>query len=510
MNRRIGFLVTVVVLVSCSDEPSAPVRTLPAAPLLNAGAAAQVAAGDYIVVFRPAVPDARLAADDLLRQHGGRALHYYGTALKGFAANLSPAALDAIRRHPLVEFVEADGVMSIDGTQTPATWGLDRVDQRSLPLDNSYTYNVDGASVVAYIIDTGLRTSHDEFGGRASGGFDAIDGLPADDCHGHGTHVGGTVGGTTYGIAKSVTLIAVRVLNCQGSGSTSQVIAGIDYVTAHHTTGPAVANMSLGGGASTALDNAVRNSIADGVTYSIAAGNSSTSACNVSPARTVEAITVGATTWSDARASYSNFGTCLDLFAPGSAITSAWSTSNTAANTISGTSMAAPHVAGAAALYLQTNPGSSPSTVRDAIVNAATANVVTNPGSGSPNRLLYTLFGSAPPPPPPSSGIVAHVEDLSASALSLSSSRWRAIVTIAVRDADGNAVSGATVTGQWTSGVSGSTSCATGSNGSCSVTRNSIKRNVASVTWAVSGISGTNVTYDVAANTESSIVVNRP
>jgi aqualysin 1 len=217
--------------------------------------------------------------------------------------------------------------------------------------------------------------------------------------------VAGTVGGTTYGVAKNVQLVGVRVLNCSGSGSNSQVIAGIDWVTGNHAAGqPAVANMSLGGGASTALDNAVNNSINDGVTYAIAAGNSNANACNYSPARVANAITVGATTSTDARSSFSNFGTCLDIFAPGSSITSAWYTSNTATNTISGTSMATPHVAGAAALYLDENNSASPATVRNALVNSATQGVVTNPGSGSPNRLLYTLGGSSPPPPPPPTG----------------------------------------------------------------------------------------------------------
>jgi aqualysin 1 len=513
MKRRIGFFVLAAAIAACSDQPSAPVGLPPMAPLLNASGAQ--ADADYIVVFRQVVPNARVLSDDLLRVNGGRARHFYSRALKGFAASLSPLALEAIRRHPLVEYVEGDGIMTVVATQTPATWGLDRIDQRNLPLNNSYTYNATGSGVVAYIIDTGIRTSHNEFGGRASHGFDAVDGaLPADDCNGHGTHVAGTVGGTTYGVAKGVSLVAVRVLNCQGSGSTSGVIAGVDWVTSNHSAGsPAVANMSLGGGISTALDNAVRNSIADGVTYSLAAGNSNANACNSSPARTAEAITVGATTTSDARASYSNFGTCLDIFAPGSSITSAWITSNTSTNTISGTSMAAPHVAGAAALYLQANPASTALAVRNAIVSSATPGVVGNPGSGSPNLLLYTLFGGAPPPPPPPppGNILAHVEDLSGTGANTGFFQWRATVTITVRNATGGAVSGATVSGQWTSGTSGATSCTTGASGTCSVTSPAVFRfSATSIGWAVSGISGTGITYDAAANKESSIVVIRP
>ena len=248
------------------------------------------------------------------------------------------------------------------------------------PLSNSYTYNQTGQGVHAYIIDTGIRATHQEFGGRVTNGADFIgDGNGTNDCNGHGTHVAGTTGGTTYGVAKSVTIHAVRVLGCTGSGSTSGVIAGVDWVTANHAS-PAVANMSLGGGASTALDNAVTSSVNSGVSYAVAAGNSNANACNSSPARAAAAITVGATTSSDARSSFSNFGTCLDIFAPGSSITSAWSTSNTATNTISGTSMASPHVAGAIALYLQTNPGASGAAVTSALVNNSTAEQGHEPG----------------------------------------------------------------------------------------------------------------------------------
>lgn len=243
--------------------------------------------------------------------------------------------------------------------------------------------------MTAYIVDTGILYSHSEFGGRASFGFDAFGGNGA-DCHGHGTHVSGTVGGSTYGVAKNVALVAVRVLDCSGSGTTSGVIAGVDWVKAHHTAS-SVANMSLGGGASTALDTAVANSIASGVTYAIAAGNSNRDACKFSPARVASAITVGATTSTDARASYSNYGSCLDLFAPGSSITSSWNSSSTATNTISGTSMATPHVAGVAALYLEAHPGATPLAVRNAIVGGATPNKVTSAGRNSPNLLLYSL-----------------------------------------------------------------------------------------------------------------------
>lgn len=359
-------------------------------------------AGEYIVAIEPEMylnaagvlvtRDARATAQELSRAYRGQMRHVYRHALHGFVAHLSEADAQALAEDPRVRYVEENGHVQLDAVQTDATWGLDRVDQVDLPLDETYVYNASGAGVNAYIIDTGIRLTHGDFAGRAFTGYDAVTpGGDANDCNGHGTHVAGTVGGSTWGLAKAVDLYAVRVLDCGGSGTFAGVVAGVDWVTENHIQ-PAVANMSLGGGASQALDDAVAASIAAGVVYAVAAGNESTDACTRSPARTPDAITVGSTTSTDARSSFSNMGTCVDIFAPGSSVTSAWHTSDTATNTISGTSMASPHVAGAAALYLSTNPTASPEQVASVLVSNATPDRISNPGNGSPNLLLYTGF----------------------------------------------------------------------------------------------------------------------
>ena len=401
-----GSSLTVAATASSAPGPDARSAARAAAPS-NAPAPVTGTASDgrYIVVLDKGSSRASVrSAEAQARNDGGQVTHSYGAALDGFAARLTPKALEGLRRNPNVAWIEADAPVRASETQSPATWGLDRIDQRTLPLNNSYTYAQSGAGVTAYVIDTGIRTAHVEFSGRAVAGYSAIaDGRGSDDCNGHGTHVAGTVGGETYGVAQDVRLVAVRVLDCQGSGSNAGVIAGVDWVTQNHTAGaPAVANMSLGGGASSALDTAVSNSIADGVTYSLAAGNDSgANACNGSPGRVAAGLTVGSSTNTDARSSFSNIGSCVDLFAPGSNITSAWYTGNTTTNTISGTSMAAPHVAGAAALHLQANPGASPASVSSAIIGNATTGRLTNIGTGSPNRLLFTGTGSTTPTPEP-------------------------------------------------------------------------------------------------------------
>jgi len=389
-RRRVIVAVATFVATFAAVGMAGPASAAAGGDIRYAGSARAVP-GSYIVVLKDGSTSTASVASGLVSRHGGSLRQVYGKALRGFNVSATVQAARALAADPAVAYVEQDQVMSIDATQTnPPSWGLDRIDQRNLPLNSSYTYPNTASNVHAYIIDTGIRFTHSTFGSpsRATSGFDAVDGGSADDCNGHGTHVAGTVGGSQYGVAKGVQLVAVRVLNCSGSGTTAGVIAGVNWVT-NNSIHPAVANMSLGGGVSTSLDNAVANSISSGVTYAIAAGNSNANACNASPARVASAITVGSTTRTDARSSFSNIGTCLDIFAPGSSITSSWFTSDTATNTISGTSMATPHVTGAAALVLSVNPTWSAAQVRNQLVNVATANVITNVGSGSPNRLLF-------------------------------------------------------------------------------------------------------------------------
>ncbi|MGH3948860.1 MAG: S8 family peptidase [Pseudonocardiaceae bacterium] len=360
----------------------------------------------YIVVFKDNVSANEVDSKSRGKsaRHGGEVKRTYKAALRGYAAKMNERQAERVASDPDVAYVEQDQVVRATGDQlNPPSWGLDRIDQRGLPLDDKYSYSTTATNVDAYIIDTGIRTTHNDFSGRAQHGIDTVDNdSDATDCNGHGTHVAGTVGGSSYGVAKGVTLIAVRVLNCEGSGSNAGVIAGIDWVT-QNAQGPSVANMSLGGGASSALDDAVRQSISAGVSYAVASGNSNEDACFSSPARVGEALTVNSADSNDSRSSFSNYGTCTDIFAPGRDITSAWIGSDSDTNTISGTSMATPHVAGAAALYLADNTSATPSQVNDAILSNATTGVVSNPGSGSPNKLLYTGSGAPIPDPEPGS-----------------------------------------------------------------------------------------------------------
>jgi subtilisin family serine protease len=392
-SKRLGF----VALTSLAT--AALVGGLTALPAQAAPAEGRVLAADspaaikdsYLVTLKKSagLKASSTAGKGLVKEYGGSVEKTFGKALNGYSATLSATEARRLAADPAVASVEQNQRVRLAATQTNAPWGLDRIDQASLPLSGTYTYpDSAGSGVTVYVIDTGVRITHQQISGRASHGYDAVDGdSNASDGNGHGTHVATTIAGTTYGVAKKAKIVGVRVLNNSGSGTTAGVIAGIDWVTKNHS-GPSVANMSLGGGASATLDTAVRNSIASGVTYAVAAGNSSTTASSSSPARVAEAITVGATTSTDAKASYSNYGSALDIFAPGSAITAGWHTGDTATNTISGTSMATPHVAGAAAVYLAGHTSSTPAQVATALVNGAVTGKVTSAGSGSPNRLL--------------------------------------------------------------------------------------------------------------------------
>ncbi len=405
---KIGVVATATALAALSGQATAAADQESSKPQIAAAQSDSAIKGSYIVVFEDGVSASSVGskARAHAQRYGADITHKYTTALRGYAAKMNERAAERVANNPAVAYVEQDQKVQLTGDQSNPPWGLDRIDQRDLPLNDLYSYSTTASNVDAYVIDTGIRTSHNDFGGRATSGYDAVDGGAATDCNGHGTHVAGTIGGSTYGVAKQVSLVAVRVLDCNGSGSNSGVIAGVDWVT-NNASGPSVANMSLGGGASSALDDAVRNSINSGVTYAVASGNGDflgnpQNACNYSPARVGEALTVNASNSSDSAASFSNYGPCTDLYAPGVDVTSAWIGSDSDTNTISGTSMASPHVAGAAALYLADNTGASPSTVHAAIVdNASTGKISGVPSSDTPNRLLYTGSGGTTPPPDP-------------------------------------------------------------------------------------------------------------
>lgn len=426
--------------------------------------------GSYIVVFKDTVNDVQAEALALARSHGGQIQHVYAHAIKGFSAKLSDAAVQALKNNPNVDYIEQDQTVSLQETpvaqaENQATWGLDRSDQVTRPLDSVYQYNYKGADINAFIIDTGIRSDHIEFTGRIKPGYNVapdsagvVDGANTADCNGHGTHVSGTVGGTVFGVAKGVALIPVRVLDCTGSGTSSDVIAGVNWVAASSLR-PAVANMSLSSSTvSRAVNSAVAGAVGKGVTMVVAAGNSNVDACTASPASEPSAITVGATDSNDARASYSNFGTCLDIFAPGSSITSAWYTASGALAIGSGTSMAAPHVTGIAALALAANPAAKPADVAVFLTAKASANQLTSIGTGSPNLLAYSLAAGAP-------ASVA-MQQVAVKSIAASSTKkktsWTAGATVSIRDVStGAAVANATVSGSFTPG--GAKSCVTAS-----------------------------------------------
>lgn len=361
--------------------------------VLGSSEAKGIIKNQYIVILNKDVGSSNEFAQGIAKQHGGKVLQTYDAVLKGFAIYLPDVAgtafVEAMKKNPKVVSVENDTIMKIDATtQSNPDWGLDRIDQRNLPLDSAYSYLQTGSGTTAYIVDTGILSTHQQFSGRVLSGYTAIsDGNGTSDCHGHGTHVAGTVGGSTYGVAKNVSLVPIRILGCDGSGASSNVIAGLDWILKNGKK-PAVVNISLGGEANASLDSAVENLFNNGYVMVVAAGNSNTDACSSSPARVSKAITVAATDNTDTRASYSNYGSCVDIFAPGSQINSSWIGSNTATKVLNGTSMATPHVVGVVAEMLQSTPTATPQTISTNLLNQASSNVVKNP-SGSPNRLLY-------------------------------------------------------------------------------------------------------------------------
>ncbi|EMI8960160.1 S8 family peptidase [Acinetobacter baumannii] len=362
-------------------------------PVNDSSQAKEIIKNQYIVILNKDAGPSKDFAQNIAKQHAGKVLQSYDTVLKGFAIYLPDTAgaafIEAMKKNPHVLSVESDTIVNIDATtQSNPDWGLDRIDQKALPLNSAYSYLQTGSGTTAYIVDTGILSSHQEFSGRVLSGYTAIsDGNGTTDCNGHGTHVAGTVGGTTYGVAKNVNLVPIRILGCDGSGASSNVIAGLDWILKNGKK-PAVVNMSLGGATSSSLDSAVENLYNNGYVMVVAAGNSNTDACTSSPARVSKAITVAATDNTDTRASYSNYGSCVDIFAPGSQINSSWIGNNTATKILNGTSMATPHVAGVVAEMLQSTPTASPQTISTNLLNQASSNVVKNP-SGSPNRLLY-------------------------------------------------------------------------------------------------------------------------
>ena len=487
-------------------------------PATHVFAPSQPIPNRYIVVFKSSVGNADNEAANIMRGLQGKLHHTYKSALKGFSATLPAKALPGILKNPNVDYIEQDQTVALNQTaqlpetitQNSATWGIDRIDQVSRPLSQTYTYNYIGTGVTAFIIDTGINSDHTEFTGRIGAGSNFApnaDGRTVvantGDCNGHGTHVAGTVGGTYYGVAKGVTLVPVRVLDCAGSGSNSGVIAGINWAAAT-TTRPAVANMSLGGGLSSALNAAVAGAVNKGVTMVVAAGNSNRNACNYSPASEPSAITVGASTSSDARASYSNYGTCLDIFAPGSSITSAWIGSNDASNTISGTSMASPHVAGVVALALAAKPDATPSEVVAFLKENGSSNKLSSIGTGSPNLLVYSLANGAPTAP-----VLTYVavKSITPSA-SKTRKSWTAKATVTVYDLGIKLISGATVSGTFNPG--GSKSCVTDTSGSCTLTSSGISNTIPSSVFTVTNVVGVNMTYVSESNQATDLKINRP
>lgn len=461
----------------------------------------------YIVTFSPEVSDAKAASEAIMRGRAGRVHQHFNSGFRGFTATLAASELARVRKHPHVLAVEQDQAVQINqavAVERQATWGLDRIDQIDRPLDSQYMFKQTGAGITVFIVDTGIRADHSEFAGRVLPGYSLVaDGNGTSDCNGHGTHVAGIVGGSTWGVAKAVTLVPVRVMDCAGAGTVSGVIAGLEWA-ANSGLRPAVVNLSLGGGLSVALNAAVAAAVAKGLVVVVAAGNSATDACSASPASEPTAITVGATNSGDAKAGYSNYGACVDIFAPGSFITSAWHTGTTANATLSGTSMASPAVAGVAALALQSNPAASPAAVAKYLVDSAGDNKLSALGAGSPNKLVFSMAAGVPGVIPTKSVAVARM-GYSTNAPARPSGLWLATIKVAVRDIrSGAPVAQAQVALDLQPG--GSSTCTTDASGICTVAR--WFNTAASVT--VQGISGSYMAYDASQNLAAQLRLPAP
>ena len=435
---RIGIIASLL-LAGCSKDPALSTKQdfrlneeINLAPMMEKQPGGKYIDGAYIVVLNDDVKETEVdgESDRICKQRNAKKNRSFKYALKGFSVNLSAVEIEEVRKDPRVKYIEQDQVVTTVAIQTTPSilWGLDRLDQPALPLNGTYTYEKNGSTVNAYIFDTGIKPDHVDFGGRVSEGYNGMTpGASTNDGHGHGTHVAGTVGGNTYGVAKQIKLIPVKVLGDDGRGSNTAVIVGIDWAIGNHVFDkPAVGNMSLGGGFSTAVNDAVRRAINDGIVMCVAAGNSNVDALNSSPASTAEAITVGSTTSTDARSSFSNFGSVVDIFAPGSSITSAGIASTTASIAFSGTSMASPHVAGVAALYIENNQGATTAQVEAALKFNAVAGAITSVPAGTANLLLQSSLTPPPPPAIPATPLQSSPAD-AATAVSLTASlSWNA------------------------------------------------------------------------------------
>jgi len=493
--------------IKASKAPASQIQASPQEMASFRFAAPTPIANRYIVTLSKDLADTQAEAESVMQGMGGRIHQHFKNGFRGFSATIPASQIERVRKLPKVLAVEPDQVVQLNqavAVEQQAAWGLDRIDQVDRPLDSQYAYKRTGAGVTAFMVDTGIRADHAEFGGRVLPGYSVVtDGNGTTDCNGHGTHVAGIVGGRTWGVAKEVKLVPVRVMDCAGAGSISGVIAGLDWA-ANSTLRPAVLNLSLGGGTSVALNAAVAAAVTKGLVVVVAAGNGPGDACANSPASEPTAIAVGATTNTDTKASYSNYGPCVAMFAPGSSITSAWHTSVTASATMSGTSMASPAVAGVAALALQANPGATPAAVANYLVDTASTNKLSGLEAGTPNRLVFSMAGGAPGVVPTKTVAVASLR-YSTNAPARPIGLWCATIQVAVRDINSGApMAQAQVVINQLPG--GKVTCTTDASGTCAVAN--YFDTAASIT--IEGISGSSMVYDASQNLAAQIRLPQP